>query len=89
MTSHTTAAFREALRTLPKSVQSRAQSAYRLFRSNPSHNSLQFKKVHATRPVYSARVTDDYRALAIVDGDDVVWFWIGKHADDDRVLKSL
>jgi hypothetical protein len=30
-----------------------------------------------------------YRALAGVQGDTVIWFWIGSHADYDRLLRSL
>ncbi|MBX3426729.1 MAG: hypothetical protein KF688_13700 [Pirellulales bacterium] len=89
MTSHTTEGFRQALAKLPQSIQYRAHAAYRRFRNNPQHNSLQFKRVHPTRPVYSARVNDDYRAVALVDGDEVVWFWIGKHAEYERLLRSL
>ncbi len=89
MTSHTTEEFRAALAKLPKSIQARAQAAYRRFRANPQHNGLQFKRVHTTRPIYSARVTDDYRVVGIVDGDDVVWFWIGKHTEYERLLRSL
>jgi hypothetical protein len=50
---------------------------------------LQFKKVHRTHPVYSARVNDDCRVLGIVDGDDIVWFWIGKHEEYERLLKVM
>ena len=28
-----------------------------------------------------------YRALAEEDGDDFVWVWIGRHDDNDRLLK--
>lgn len=89
MTSHTTQSFREALAKLPKNIRSRARAAYRRFQSNPQHSSLHFKKVHRTRPVYSARVTDDYRVLGILDGDEIVWFWIGKHEVYERLLKKL
>jgi hypothetical protein len=27
-----------------------------------------------------------YRALAVADGSDLVWFWIGTHAEYDRIL---
>jgi hypothetical protein len=30
-----------------------------------------------------------YRALGVRDGDDVVWFWIGSHADYDQLLREL
>lgn len=89
MTSHTTQSFRDALARLPKNIQARARAAYRQFRTNPQHTGLQFKKVHRTRPVYSARVNDDYRVVGILDGDEVVWFWIGKHEEYERLLKSL
>jgi hypothetical protein len=66
-----------------------AQKAYRLFRENPRHPSLQFKKVHNREPVYSVRVTVGYRAVGLLDNDEVAWFWIGSHAEYDRLLNSL
>ena len=89
MTSKTTDRFRKAYAQLPEHVQRRAREAYRLFRDNPSHPSLRFKQVHAARPIYSARVGLGYRALAVRDDDTVVWFWIGTHADYDRLIRSL
>jgi hypothetical protein len=89
MTSHTTRSFRDALASLPKNIQTRARAAYRRFRSNPSHSSLQFKKVHRVRPVYSARINDDYRVVGVLEGNDIVWFWIGKHEEYERLLKQL
>lgn len=70
-------------------MQDQARLAYRLFRDNPEHPSLRFKPVHSTRPIYSARVGLGYRALAVRDGEAVVWFWIGSHADYDQLLKRL
>jgi len=70
-------------------VQDQARLAYRLFRDNPEHPSLRFKPVHPKRPIYSARVGLGYRALAVRDGDAVIWFWIGSHADYDHLLKRL
>ena len=72
MTSKTTNRFRKAYAQLPEHVQRRAREAYRLFRDNPSHPSLRFKQVHATLPIYSARVGLGYRALAVRDDDTVV-----------------
>ena len=70
-------------------MQDQARLAYRLFRDNPEHPSLRFKPVHPRRPIYSARVGLGYRALAVRDGDAVIWFWIGSHADYDHLLKRL
>jgi len=89
LTSKTTDRFRKAYAQLPEHVRRRAREAYRLFRDNPEHPSLRFKQVHATRPIYSARVGLGYRALALRDGDVVVWFWIGTHADYDQLIRSL
>jgi len=74
---------------LPPQVQAQARLAYHLFRRDPSHPSLRFKQVHPTRPVFSARVGLAYRALALREGDAVIWFWIGSHADYDKLLTRL
>ncbi|MCI0332410.1 MAG: hypothetical protein L0228_04210 [Planctomycetes bacterium] len=89
MNSHTTQSFRDALALLPTNIQKRARAADRRFRTNPRHSGLQFKKVHNTRPVYSARINDDYRVVGTMDGNDIVWFWIGKHEEYERLLRQL
>ncbi len=75
--------------SLPMSIQRQARAAYRLFRENPSHPGLHFKKVYPDPPTYSARVGIGYRAVAVLDGSDVIWFWIGTHAEYDKFLSSL
>ncbi len=89
MTSRTTRRFRDAYKRLPEHVRRRAREAYQRFKSDPNHRSLRFKKVHATEPIYAARVGLGYRALAVVDGDVAVWFWIGTHADYDQLLRTM
>ncbi len=89
MTSHVTKRFRKAFEALPANIQRRARSAYAKFQRDPSHPSLQFKQVHDTRPIDSARVGLGYRALGIREGDAIVWFWIGSHADYDRLVGSM
>jgi hypothetical protein len=89
LTSSTTERFRRAFAALPEHIQQRARLAYRQFRDAPSHPSLRFKQVHATQPIFSARVGLGYRALAVRDGDSLVWFWIGTHADYDTILRRL
>ena len=89
MISKTTNRFREAYRRLPDHTQHRAREAYRRFKDSPHHPSLHFKHVHATRPIYAARVGLGHRAVGIVDGDVIVWFWIGTHAEYDRLLRTL
>jgi hypothetical protein len=70
-------------------VKDKAREAHRQWMENPSHPSLQFKKVHDRYNVYSARVDLNWRALCTKDGDEFIWFWIGTHADYDRILSQL
>ena len=74
---------------LPLEVRRSALSSYRLFQTNPRHNSLEFKLVNARARVYSARVSRDYRVLGILCDDVITWFWIGPHAEYDQLLKRL
>lgn len=90
MNSLTTRQFRELLAALPSQVQQQARDAYAIFEQNMSHPGLRFKQVNpGPPPIYSVRVGIGYRALGTVDGDTIVWFWIGFHADYDKVLKQL
>ena len=84
--SRTTREFRETFASLPDDVRQQAQRAYRLFRTNPRHPSLRFKKVDEESNVYSVRIGLGYRALGVMEGSTVVWFWIGSHAECDRLL---
>ena len=89
MNSRATPRFWAAYQELPPEVKAAAQKAYRLFRENPNHPGLQFKKVHDREPVYSVRVTVAYRAVGLLENDEVTWFWIGNHAEYDRLLKKM
>lgn len=89
MISHTTESFRKALERLPQHIQRQARQAYRLFKQNPYHPSLHFKQVHPNRPIYSVRITADYRAVGIREGEIIVWFWIGSHADYEKLISRM
>lgn len=69
---------------LPAEIQAQADKQYALFSQNPSHPSLRFKPVG---PFWSVRISHSCRALAIRDGDMLTWFWIGTHAEYDKLLK--
>jgi hypothetical protein len=47
---------------------------------------LRFKKVDEASNVYSVRVRLGYRALGVLNELTIVWFWIGSHAECDRLL---
>ena len=89
MRSTTTSAFRKCFQSLPTRIQARAREAYRTFAEDPTHPGLHLKQVHPSRPIFSARVSLGYRALAIRDEDTWIWFWIGSHADYDQLLSRL
>lgn len=75
--------FWEAYRHLPEQVRGLPDKSYALLKENPQHPSLQFKKVGR---FWSARVGLRYRALAIEVDGDLIWFWIGSHADYDAMI---
>lgn len=72
MISTTTERFTKAYAALPDHIQRQARRAYLQFRRDPTHPSLQFKQVHPTRPIYSARVGLGYRALAVREGEEII-----------------
>jgi hypothetical protein len=86
MTSSGTPEFWSLYRVLPADVRDLARKAFEQWPDNPSHPSLHWKRLRGS--VWSARVHYQYRAVARVDGDDVLWFWIGSHADYDRLLRG-
>jgi hypothetical protein len=72
-------------RKLPGDVQKQAYAAYQLFKHDPHHPSLQFKRIEGR--LYSARVGISCRVLGERTEDDlVVWGWIGSHADYDKLI---
>lgn len=89
MKSHISERFRKAFETLPLQVRQKAKEAYQRFRANPHHPSLQFKQIHPTKPIYSVRISIDYRAIGVRDDDEIVWFWIGSHTDYDQLVRRL
>lgn len=88
MTSHTTDQFRSLLASLPQKVQRTARKAFQLWRVDPHHNSLQFKQVHDTEPIFSVRASLGYRALGVRRENDMIWYWIGSHAEYDKMLSK-
>jgi len=84
--SQANARFWNLFRQLAPEVQDQARETYRTFMLNPRHPSLQFKRVSQVRPIYSVRISREYRAVGILLGEGIIWFWIGNHPDYDRLL---
>jgi hypothetical protein len=89
MNSKTTDSFRKAFVNLPKEIKAKAKSKFILWKDNPNQQSLRFKQVHNSKPIYSIRISIGYRALGVRVDDTIVWFWIGSHSDYDKYLKNL
>jgi len=80
---HTTSArFWALYEALLKPVQSVADKNFELLKSDPRHPSLHFKRIGK---VWSVRVGEHHRALAHDVPGGVQWFWIGSHAEYDRM----
>lgn len=88
MTSRRTEAFKKLLSALPLSIQRQAREAYRTWKRDPNHPGLHFKKIHNKDEIWSARITENYRAVGVKNDDRMVWFWIGKHSEYERLLKT-
>lgn len=84
MKSNTVPSFWDAYASLNEPTRRAAQKAYRLWQENPYHPSLHFKCVNQEESIWSVRVTLGYRAVGILEGDTVTWFWMGSHDDYER-----
>lgn len=89
MKSSVTKTFRKRLNDLPESVREQATKAYALWKEDLYHPSLQFKRVSQRQPIYSARVSLNYRVLGLLESDQIYWYWIGTHDEYDKLLKRM
>ena len=69
---------------LPEDVRRKADRDYQLLRQDPRHPLLRLKRVGN---FWSVRVGLHYRALAIEDGSDLIWVWIGPHTEYMRLIQ--
>ncbi len=80
---YTTRRFWEGYNALPEVVQQTADQCYELLKAEPAHPSLHFKKVGK---YWSVRVGRGYRALGVEVEKGILWFWIGTHAEYDKLI---
>lgn len=88
MKSRTTRKFWRQFDSLPAAIQEHAHRSYQQFRADPTYPALNFKKVQSDDPVYSVRIGIHYRALGLLDGETITWFWIGHHDEYERLLQG-
>jgi hypothetical protein len=75
--------FWRLYRQLSPEVRALADKNFQLLKADSKHPSLHFKKIGR---LWSVRVGAHYRALGLDKPEGVVWFWIGSHADYDKLL---
>jgi hypothetical protein len=81
--------FSDCFKRLPQTVREQARKAYRLWRDNPTHPSLHFKRIHASEPLYSVRVSLGWRVVGLLEDNAMTWFWIGSHTEYDRLISTF
>ena len=88
MPHHAASDFWQEYLALPQEIRARADKQFSLLKVKPQHPSLQFKKVGERhgQEIWSARITLNYRALAIKRADGYLWFWIGDHKAYDTLI---
>lgn len=84
MTSTVAVSFWKRLHKLPAAVQRLAHKNYKLWRENPQHASLHFKRFKDGQ--WSVRVGDHYRAVGYYrDRQIFIWTWIGTHEEYNKL----
>jgi len=81
---HATSRFWNCYYQLPVTLRDLADTSFDLLKENPRHPSLHLKKVNR---LWSVRIGRKHRALAIEEDGALVWFWIGTHAEYDRMIR--
>ena len=79
----TTPQFWELYQNLPSQIQDLADKNFALLKQDATHPSLHLKKV---KNFWSVRIGIRYRALAFQVEEGLIWFWIGTHADYDKMV---
>ena len=85
MRSTATRRFWKLFNELPAEVQELARKNYLMWLSSPEHPSLRFCRLQGGDDRFTVRVGDHYRALGMIEGDTMIWIWIGSHAEYDRL----
>lgn len=86
MKSHADTSFWACYHRLSSAAQRKADETYLVFRDNPDHPSLRFKPLRGPGRYWSVRVSEQYRAVGVREGDTIIWFWIGTHNEFDKLF---
>jgi hypothetical protein len=88
MRSQASPRFWQLFQNLPNDVQHLAVKNYRLWKANPHHPSLRYRRLRGRDKLVSVRVGDHYRALGFLEADTVIWIWVGRHAEYDQLIRG-
>jgi mRNA-degrading endonuclease RelE of RelBE toxin-antitoxin system len=80
---YTSSDFWQHYEKLPTEIRKLADKNYQLLKENPSHSSLQLKRIEE---LWSVRIGLHYRALGIDAPDGIQWIWIGSHAEYNQII---
>lgn len=72
MNSQLTSDFLACFAKLPESVKEQARKCYQMWRENPTHPSLHFKRIHGQEGLYSVRVGLGWRALGLLEDNTIL-----------------
>jgi len=89
MKSKTTELFWKLYANLPVLIKKQARDVFKCFQEDPFYPSLYFKRVHSSRPIFSIRISKSYRAVGVLQENEIIWFWIGSHSEYDKLLKQM
>jgi hypothetical protein len=84
--------FKILFDALPAEIQQAAVAAFGMFLLNPQHPALRTHELKPTKKgqhlpgSVSVSITLSYRAIYVVNNGVNVWYWIGTHADYDRLI---
>jgi len=84
MNHYASPSFWSAYNSLPTNIKNTADKNFELLKKDSRHPSLHFKKIGR---YWSVRVGNHYRALAAEIEGGFLWFWIGSHAEYDKLIR--
>ena len=78
--------FWKSYEKLPKHVRELADKKFELFMQDPFNPSLGLQQ---KGDVWTVDIGRSYRAIALRQGNDFHWFWIGSHEAYNKLLRQL
>lgn len=88
MRSVATRRFWNLFYALPDDIQELAVKNYKLWRQDPNHPSLHFRRLKGSEDRFTIRIGTHYRALGRLSSGTVTWVWIGTHSEYDKLMTA-